>query len=52
MSSNIGMIDTSDQDASIIDDRQASLVNFPQEILLHIRVYFKLSTFKSVLVQT
>ena len=44
MSSNIGISDISDQDISIIDDRRASstLVNFPPEILLHIRAFINI----------
>ena len=37
------MNDINDQDVSIIDNRHVNLVNFPPEILLHIRTY--LSTF-------
>jgi len=43
MSSNVGMNDISDQDVSIIDNRNGrGLVNFPPEILLHILSFLDL----------
>ena len=40
MSSSVGVNDISDQDVSIIDgSSDRSLMNFPPEILLHIRAH-------------